>query len=77
MDRHGGGRIEEWTSNDNGNTWKKKRELSPGNSKYAGWRFNNPQPVVRRDGSIVDGLLMFYGWNDNDAPAAQAFLLHE
>jgi hypothetical protein len=77
MDRHGGGRIEEWTSSDKGNTWMKKRDLSPDKSKYAGWRFNNPQAISRPDGSVVDGMLLFYGWKDKDAPAGQAFLLHE
>jgi len=24
----------------------------------------------------VDGMLLFYGWKDKDAPEAQAFLLH-
>jgi hypothetical protein len=42
-----------------------------------GWRFNNVQPVVRPDGSTVDGMLLFYGWKDKDAPEARAFLLHE
>jgi hypothetical protein len=44
---------------------------------YVGWRYNNIQPVVRPDGSIVEGMLLFYGWKDKDAPEAKAFLLHE
>ena len=44
---------------------------------YPGWKFNNIQPVTRPDGSIVDGMLLFYGWKDKDAPEARAFLLHE
>ena len=77
MDRHGGGRIEEWVSNDKGNHWTQRREVSPNSQQYAGWRFNNVQPVVRPDGSTVDGMLLYYGWNDKDAPQATAFLLHE
>ncbi len=77
MDQHGGGTIEEWISSDKGNTWKKERDLTPDKSRYPGWRYNNIQPVRRSDGSIVDGMLIFYGWEDKDAPEAKAFLLHE
>jgi hypothetical protein len=77
MDRHGGGTIEEWISSDKGNTWKKERDLTPDKSRYPGWSYNNIQPVRRPDGSIVDGMLLFYGWEDKDAPEAKAFLLHE
>ncbi len=77
MDRHGGGRIEEWISRDDGVTWEKHRELSPSGNEYKGWRFNNVQPVVRPDGTEVEGMLMFYGWKDPNLPRARAFLLHE
>ena len=77
MDKHGGGRIEEWISSDRGNTWQKKRDLTPDKSKYPGWKFNNIQPVTKSDGSVVDGMLLFYGWKDKYAPEAKAFLLHE
>ena len=77
MDRHGGGRIEEWVSQDEGNSWTKSRDLSPDAEQYSGWRFNNVQPVVRPDGSTVEGMLLFYGWKDEDLPEARAFLLHE
>lgn len=77
MDRYGGGAIEEWTSSDAGNTWKRKRDLTPDPSRYSGWKFNNVQPVVRPDGRVVDGMLLFYGWKDKDAPEARAFLLDE
>jgi hypothetical protein len=77
MDKHGGGSIEEWTSSDKGNTWKRKRDLTPDKSKYPGWKFNNVQPVTRPNGRIVDGMLLFYGWKDINAPEARAFLLHE
>ena len=77
MDRHGGGRIEEWVSTDHGHSWRKHRVLSPTSDEYAGWRFNNVQPIVRPDGSEVPGMLMFYGWSDPNRPQAKAFLLHE
>ena len=77
MDKHGGGRIEHWTSKDEGDDWIKARTLMPNSSEYSGWRFNNVQPVVRPDGSEVEGMLLFYGWKDHEAPKAQAFLLHD
>ncbi|MGB0578620.1 MAG: BNR-4 repeat-containing protein [Limisphaerales bacterium] len=77
MDRHGGGRIEEWTSQDRGRTWRKHRLISPAGKKYRDWRFNNVQAVVRPNGSEVEGMLLFYGWQDENAPKARAFLLHE
>ena len=77
MDKHGGGRIEEWISADKGSSWKKLRDVTPHHKPYQGWRFNNVQPVVRPDGSIVEGMLLFYGWKDKDLPEATAFLLHE
>lgn len=77
MDKHGGGRIEQWSSADQGDTWMKARDLTPDTSRYPGWRFNNIQPVSRRDGSDVEGMLLFYGWKDQDAAEARAFLLHE
>ena len=77
MDKHGGGRIEEWISADKGSSWKKLRDLNPNQKPYEGWRFNNVQPVVRPDGSIVEEMLLFYGWKDKGLPEASAFLLHE
>ena len=77
MDSYGGGTVEEWVSADKGNTWKKNRDLTPDESKYPGWKYNNIQPVKRPDGSVADGMLLFYGWKDKDAPEAKAFLLHE
>jgi hypothetical protein len=77
MDRHGGGRIEEWISKDQGNSWKKRCDVSPNSQQYAGWRFNNIQPVAGPDGSTKDGMLLYYGWKDENAPEAVAFLVHE
>lgn len=77
MDKHGGGNIEEWISTDQGNTWKKARDLTPDRTKYPGWKYNDVQPVKRPDGTEVEGMLLFYGWKDKNAPEARAFLLHE
>ena len=77
MDNHGGGQIEQWTSHDDGESWKKKREITPDKTKYAGWKFNNIQPIKKPDGTVVDNMLLFYGWKDSKAPKAKAFLLHE
>jgi hypothetical protein len=75
MDRYGGGNIEEWYSTDKGNTWKKERDLTPDITRYPGWKYNNIQPVKKPDGALVDGMLLFYGWKDKNAPEAKAFLL--
>jgi len=77
MDRYGGGTVEEWISCDKGNTWKRQRDLTPDKSRYPGWKYNNIQPVTKSDGSIVDGILLFYGWKDKESPEAKAFLLHD
>ena len=74
---HGGGRIEHWVSEDKGYTWKMHRDITPDAAKYPGWSFNNVQPVVRPDGSIVDGMLIFYGWLHPVNPDAVAFLIDE
>ncbi len=74
---HGGGRIEHWVSKDKGNTWGMHRDITPDAAQYPGWSFNNVQPVVRPDGSFVDGMLIFYGWLDGQKPDAVAFLLDE
>lgn len=77
MDGYGGGAVEEWSSRNKGDTWKKQKDLTPDESKYPGWKYNNVQPVTRPDGSVVNGMLLFYGWKDEESPEAKAFLLHE
>ncbi|MEE4217833.1 MAG: BNR-4 repeat-containing protein [Xanthomonadales bacterium] len=74
---HGGGRIEHWVSSDKGNSWSLHREITPDAAQYPGWAFNNVQPVVRPDGSAVEGMLIFYGWLDETKPDGVAFLLDE
>ena len=77
MDRHGGGRIEHWISTDKGNTWKKLKDIIPDPEEYSVWKFNNIQPVTNPDGSVVEGMLLFYGWKDENNPDAKAFLAVE
>jgi hypothetical protein len=77
MDKHGGGIIEEWVSYDKGDSWERSRNIVPDVSEYPGWRYNNIQPVTKPDGTTVDGMLLFYGWKEKEAPEAKAFLFHE
>ncbi|MCX6326836.1 MAG: BNR-4 repeat-containing protein [Bacteroidia bacterium] len=76
MNSYGGGYIEEWCSYNKGNTWEKIRDLTPGNSEFVDWKFNNIQPVKDPKGNVIDGMLLFYGWKDGEAREAKAFLLH-
>lgn len=76
MNRHGGGAIEEWISDDGGKTWSRLRQIAPLGSEFV-WKFNNVQPVVRPDNSLVDGMLVFYGWRNEEHPEAVAYLWHE
>jgi hypothetical protein len=78
MNNHGGGtRIEEWISEDNGETWKKESTLLAAQGDYKGWRFNNVQPVKTKNGKIEKDMWLFYGWKEDEgeAPQAKAFLL--
>jgi len=75
MDKHGGGGIEDWISTDNGNSWVMYRDLTPDRNKYPAWKFNNIQALKRPDGTTVDGMLLFYGWQHTNKPLAKAFLL--
>jgi hypothetical protein len=74
---HGGGRIEHWVSRNKGDTWSLHRDITPDGAQYPGWAFNNVQPVVRTDGTAVDGMLVFYGWLEGTKPDGVAFLLDE
>lgn len=80
MNSHGGGtRIEEWISLDQGETWNKSQTLFKAEGKYAGWRFNNIQPIKTKEGKIKEGFWLFYGWEEENSKVAQAkaFLLIE
>lgn len=76
LDKHGGGRIEEWISDDQGNTWQYLSNPSPNPSTYPGWKYNNIQPVIRPDGSIVPGMILFYGWGPGAQTQTRGFLIH-
>ncbi len=75
MDRYGGGNIEEWSSYDKGNTWKKNSDLTPKSAEFAGWKFNNIQPIKDPKGNVKEGMFLFYGWKDGEAREAKGFLL--
>ena len=77
MDSRGGGDIEEWVSTDKGNTWKRMRDLTPNAPEYAGWKYNNIQPIKDPKGNVKDGMLLFYGWKDSELSKAKGFLIIE
>ena len=55
---YGGGNVEEWVSTDGGSSWKLSRKIA----SAPGLLYNNPRPIEHVDGSLMDGLLLFYGW---------------
>ena len=70
MDEYGWGqRVEEWVSSESGTKWERRRDLTP----VPGMRYQNPQFVATKDGGIVPGLLLFYGWKDAES-AGTAYL---
>lgn len=75
MDSRGGGDIEEWISTDHGNSWKKHRDLTPRAPEFAGWKFNNVQPIKDAGMNVVPGMYLFYGWPDPEERTAKAFLV--
>jgi len=77
MDSRGGGNIEEWISTDKGNTWQRMRDVTPNAPEYAGWKFNNIQPIKDPKGNVKDGMLLFYGWKDSNLSKAKGFLIKE
>jgi hypothetical protein len=58
-------------------TWDMRRGLPLNRTQYPGWRFNNIQPVLRSAGTALEGMLLIYGWSDENTPTAKAFLLHQ
>ncbi len=75
MDSRGGGDIEEWISRDGGNTWSMNRDLTPRAAEFAGWKFNNIQPIKDRHMKVIPGMYLFYGWPDPSERTAKAFLV--
>lgn len=74
MDSRGGGNVEEWKSVDNGFTWTKNRDIVKAIGEYRGWKFNNVQPVKDANGEEIEGLLLFYGWQNSELPDGKGFL---
>lgn len=77
MNAYGGGNIEEWRSFDKGKTWEIISDLTPRNNEFAGWKFNNIQPIKGPKGNAIEGMLLFYGWKNGEAREAKAFLLQK
>lgn len=55
---YGGGIIEHWVSYNLGEGWTKAGELIPDPNLI----YNNPRPIVTATGKIVEGNVLFYGW---------------
>jgi hypothetical protein len=55
---YGGGMVEEWRSVDEGASWEKGRDLVP----EEGLIYNNPKLVEASSGDVLDGTVVFYGW---------------
>ena len=53
------------------------RDLTPNAPEYAGWKFNNIQPIKAPKGNVKDGMLLFYGWKDSELSKAKGFLITE
>jgi len=55
---YGGGRVEQWTTRDGGETWSKCVDIEP----EPGLICNNPRPVATSRGGILDGYYTLFGW---------------
>jgi hypothetical protein len=75
LSKHGGGNIEEWISANEGSTWTKARDLTPDPMEYPGMIYNNIQPILKPDGTRVDDMLLFYGWENDSLSTVKSFLL--
>lgn len=65
MDEYGWGqRVEEWISENEGLSWKKKRDLTP----EQGLRYQNVQFISNGLGGEFDDMFLFYGWESPDSP---------
>jgi len=65
MNEYGWGqRVEEWISDDQGATWRLKRDLTP----VPGIRYQNIQFVSDGLERERDDLFLFYGWPNADSP---------
>ncbi len=65
MDGYGWGhRIERWSSRNRGENWRKTDDLTP----IPGHRYQNIKFASNDLEGALDGLLLFYGWEDADSP---------
>ena len=72
MNRYGwGDRVEEWISDADGQNWRRSRDLTP----KPGPRYQNIQFVRGENQEILEGIALFYGWEDQGP--GQAYLLDE
>jgi hypothetical protein len=60
---YGGGELQQWTSDDDGHTWRMMKKMDP----VPGLIYNNPVPVITPDGEEIDNCLLFYGWLEPSA----------
>jgi hypothetical protein len=72
MDKHGGGQIEEWVSED-GVNWNFYKKIVPENTD-SDWRFNNIQFIKDRFGNQIKDTFIFYGWNSSEERQTSGFL---
>ena len=55
---YGGGELQRWTSDDNGLNWRYQRSFVPAE----GLLYNNPRPVERTAGGVLDDAFVLHGW---------------
>lgn len=59
-----GDKIEGWISDDDGETWRKGRDLAPATED----RYQNIKFVSRGMQGLARDMFMFYSWPDPDSP---------
>ncbi len=65
MDEYGWGqRVEEWTSSDDGHSWKRGRNLTP----RPGKRYQNIQIISDNLERDFQDMFLFYGWDEPASP---------
>lgn len=55
---YGGGELQRWHSGDGGRSWHRGPSFVP----QPGLLYNNPSPVHRAEGGVLDDAFVFYGW---------------
>ena len=67
---YGGGRVEKWTSGDEGDLWEKVAVWEP----EPGLICNNPRPVPTSDGGILEGYFTMMGWEGPEGLGKKRFV---